>query len=344
MAVDAAIGWDIGGAHLKAARLHRVRGLTAVLQLPCPLWRGIEHLEEALRTALVRLGSADLHAVTMTGEMADAFEARPQGVAQIVSCAASLLGASAMIYAGRRGFVSAEDAPRLAADVASANWIASAAALLLRLPNALLIDIGSTTTDLIAISQGNIAAIGWNDGERLASGELVYSGITRTPLMAVAKRVPFRGAWLPLMAEHFATMADVHRLVGDLPAEADQHPSADGGAKNEPASARRLARMIGRDLESASMDEWRQLARWFVSAQSEQIRRAVFLQLSRGLLVPDDPIVGAGVGRLIAARLAQSLARPYIDFATLFPGDGADSHWVASCAPAVAVAYLALGS
>ena len=64
---------------------------------------------------------------------------------------------------------------------------------------------------------------------------------------AVARRAPFRGAWTGLMKEHFATMADVHRILGDLPDGADLHAAADGRERSVPASRARLARMVGAD-------------------------------------------------------------------------------------------------
>ena len=65
--------------------------------------------------------------------------------------------------------------------------------------------------------------------------------------MAITDAIEFEGLRIPLMAEHFATTADVYRLTGELDERHDQHPSADGAEKTLPGSARRLARMIGRD-------------------------------------------------------------------------------------------------
>ena len=54
------------------------------------------------------------------------------------------------------------------------------------------------------------------DAARLATGELVYHGVVRTPLCALAARVPFRGSAVSVMNEFFATTADVYRLTGEL--------------------------------------------------------------------------------------------------------------------------------
>ena len=78
-------------------------------------------------------------------------------------------------------------------------------------------DVGTTTTDLIPIRAGAVAARGATDAERLTESELLYTGVVRTPVMAVAQTAPFSGRMQGIAAERFATMADVWRLTGDLP-------------------------------------------------------------------------------------------------------------------------------
>ncbi len=175
----------------------------------------------------------------------------------------------------------------------------------------------------------------------MAQEELVYTGVVRTPVFALASRAPLDGHWLGVMAEIFATAADVYRLTEELPPEADQYPSADGQDKSIHASARRLARMVGRDVESADLAVWRRLARWFADRQLDSLRCALARAISRDLLPEAAPIVGAGVGRFLARKLAEGSRRPYVDFAALVPIAGAEPQWVAYCAPAVALACLA---
>lgn len=335
------IGWDVGGAHLKGALVDGGGHLQQVVQVPCPLWQGIEQFDTALEAALSKLGSCRTHAVTMTGEMVDLFRDRGEGVRTLTEAiCARLPEATLMFYAGRKGFVDAGQAQEYAVDIASANWRAGAELVARRIPAALFIDIGSTTTDIALVAGGQLHTHGDSDAQRLELEELLYTGVVRTPAMALAARVPFAGEWTPLMAECFATAADVHRLTGQLREAADQHPAADGGEKTIAASARRLARMIGRDADAAPLREWRRLARWLARAQLESIERACARALSRGLLDDDAPVVGAGTGRFLAMELAVRLRRPYRDFVSLFAGAEADPEWISTCAPAVAVAYL----
>lgn len=343
MGCERVAGWDLGGAHLKAALIAEDGAVLEALQLPCPLWQGLHHLHQALDQALARIGEVRCHAVTMTGEMADLFESRAEGVARLADAmGARLAGGHLLFFAGRFGLVQARDAASRAQQIASANWLAAAYLVAAKLEQALFIDIGSTTTDIVLIAAGRVQAQGYGDFERLAQGELLYTGVVRTPVMALVRRVPFEGRWVPVMAELFATTVDVYRLIGLLPESADQLPAADGGEKTIAASARRLARMIGRDVESAPLGAWRELASWIAEHQLRMIEDACHAVLSRGLVDGQAPIVGAGIGRFLAQALAERLNhRPYRDFASLFDRVGTDPGWVAGCAPAVAVACLA---
>jgi probable H4MPT-linked C1 transfer pathway protein len=342
MPSDAVVGWDVGGAHLKAARLGADGRVEQVVQLPCALWRGLDQLHGALDAAVSRLGPAPVHAVTMTGEMVDLFPTRSAGVGILIGEMTRRLGGAALrIFGGTARLWSADEALAAPERVASANWLASALVVAALEPDALLVDVGSTTTDLVAIRGGRPCFRGRDDAGRLVSGELVYSGVVRTPVMAMADAVPFEGERVPLMAEWFATSADVYRLTGQLPEGADQHPTADGGDKSVAASARRLARMIGRDAESAEPDRWRELARWLADEQARRLRSAAERVLAAEPLAPGAPVVAAGVGRFLALGLARALGRPVIEFGALFPAGADAADRASDCAPAVAVAWLA---
>ncbi len=334
--MSAVIGWDIGGAHLKAARVAGGR-VEATAQEATPLWLGLHSLEAAFEALRAELGGAERHAITMTGELCDAFASRREGVVGLAAIAARRLApASPRLYAGRRGFVPVADAEACAADIASANWHASAALAALRLRDALLVDVGSTTTDLVPIVAGKVAAIGYSDADRLVAGELVYTGMVRSFVMAMGSRAPFRGVWTPLMNEFFASSADAHRILCGLPEGADKMATADGRAKTVVASRARLARMIGRENEEGEDDQWAALAGWFAEAQVREITDAAYLRLSFGDLDPAAPVVAAGIGESVAREVARRLRRSCIGFSSLAGGDAGASH----CAPAAAVALL----
>jgi probable H4MPT-linked C1 transfer pathway protein len=204
----------------------------------------------------------------------------------------------------------------------------------------LLVDVGTTTTDLIPLKAGKPAAIGLTDGERMTEGELIYGGAVRTPVMAIAQAAPFKGRMQGIAAERFATMADVYRITGELPEDADPYPAADQRGKSITESAGRLARMLGRDADDAEFIAWKALAHYLARRQMEQIEADARVLLEREGLPADAPVIGAGCGRFLAQTLADRLGRPYRDFVDLIDCAPEMGDMAAVCAPAVAVALL----
>ena len=343
MSPDAWIGWDLGAANLKAVKLDGEGAVCAVIQIACPLRTGLDALRAGIEQVLDRLDAEGAcHALTMSGELADIFENRAQGVGALVSAMRHRFpGESLKVYAGTAGFVGPDAAAGLAGQVASANWVAVTALAAAALGEGLVVDIGSTTTDIAPFVDDEVAAWGATDHERLAHGELVYSGVVRTPLMALLREVPFDGTWVEMMAEPFATTADVYRLTGGLPEHADLLPSADGRAKTLEASATRVARMLGMDFSTGELDEWVRVAAYVEECQLRRLIDAVCCVLSRGQVTRHAPLVGAGVGRFLVRRLAERLGRRYVGFESLLPSHWAGKPDVADCAPAAAVARLA---
>jgi probable H4MPT-linked C1 transfer pathway protein len=334
-------GFDIGGAHLKVARAEAGR-IVAARTSATPIWQGLGSLETAFAEAAPLHADADLCAFTMTGELSDIFASRDEGVAALLSVIARHFpNGKRLIYAGRSDLVSLEDAARLPADIASANWHATASLVARLAGEALFVDMGSTTTDILAVKDKIVANKGYTDAERLLTGELVYTGFTRTFLFGVACSAPVRGRLTPLMNEYFASMADAHRILGVLDEADDKHATADGKEKTIAGSTARLARMVGRDAAELSPDEWREVALWFSEQQLRKVHDAALLVAGR--TGRDAPVVGAGTGRWQVRRLAARMERGFVDFADLIPADRAVRGKASSAAPAAAVAVLAGG-
>jgi len=341
------LGWDLGGAHIKAAVVEQSGKVTAVAQASCPLWMGLDKLEQGIDAVLKRVAGASglMHAVTMTGELVDLFPDRASGVRELIDVMRRRFSAERVqIYGGSAGFLDPQSALSRTSEVASANWLASASLTAERIPEGLFIDVGSTTTDLIPIAGSRVRASGYSDHQRLVQEELLYTGVIRTPLMAVARRVPFSGEWVSLVAEQFATTADIYRLTGELPENSDLLPSADNGEKTATGSARRLARMLGLDANAAGMESWKGVSRFLSEQQLRALADSCERLLSGNGLSASAPLVGAGAGRFLIRRLADRLSRPYLDFSEFFSCTEPLKTKVAECAPAVAVASLALGA
>jgi (4-(4-[2-(gamma-L-glutamylamino)ethyl]phenoxymethyl)furan-2-yl)methanamine synthase len=241
------MGWDIGGAHLKAAIIRPPSEVVAVYQRPCQLWKGIDKLHEAVQNIMDELVlPINRHVLTMTGELVDCFDGRDDGVSKILAAMQHLLSNSEnIVYAGKDGLLRmGEIQPSHYPNIASANWLASASWAAKKVGGGLFVDIGSTTTDILLLHEGKVLAEGYSDYQRLISQELVYTGIVRTAVMAVSQSAQVEGKEVGLMAEYFATMADVYRLTGELNELHDQTDTADGAEKTVAASARRLARFV----------------------------------------------------------------------------------------------------
>ena len=333
------IGWDIGGAHLKAVLLDAKGEVIDCLQLPCPLWKGLDFLQRAILDVLYQFlaspqnipaeagyscakankiaASGVCHAITMTGELVDLFENRQQGVCEIAKLASKILGENCYFYAApscnkTSSFVRQQEVASFSSHIASANWHASASALAMHVDDALFVDIGSTTTDIIAIEGGKVVSDGLTDADRMQADSLVYTGVVRTPIMALAQKLPFgvgkNKMETNVAAEYFASMADVYRLTGEL--KSDDAETADGKGKSQLESARRLARMIGHDVDEHNFNQdnekWIQLALACKTIQMRQIKTAMLKQLK-----PNMMVIGAGAGSFLVQQIAVDLQRTF---------------------------------
>jgi probable H4MPT-linked C1 transfer pathway protein len=250
-----------------------------------------------------------------------------------------------MFYAGKNGFVDGASVAENVENIASMNWFASVEVVAQNSPQALFLDIGSTTTDIALVCDGKPQILGFNDAARLQTDELVYTGVVRTPLMAIAQKILFAGKLVNVTAENFATAADLYTLTGDLPTADNMAETADGEEKSVEASARRIARMVGWDAQDAPLSTWRDLAFAFKQAQLNQLKQAMLRQIdllddSRGLC-----IVGAGVGDFLALELAKELGFQYEFIANLtgIANSAVEIRKMAEiCFPAYAVANLGM--
>jgi probable H4MPT-linked C1 transfer pathway protein len=265
----------------------------------------------------------------MTAELSDAFRTKREGVAFILEAAEDALAdrpLSVLTTAGE--LVTVDEARARPWDVAAANWVATALAVADARPDALLIDVGSTTADIVPIAAGRVAATGHNDLERLLAGELVYTGVLRTNLAAIASRVPVRGQWCPVSSEYFAISGDIHLVLGHLKPEAYDCPTPDGRPATVAFSRERIARLVCSDLEQLGQGDVDAIAAFLHGEQLRQIEDAA----RRTPVAPDAPVVavgsGAFLGREVAARLGRAVA---------------DAPWGATggeAAPAAALAAL----
>src|SRR2546426_1165864 len=147
-------GWDIGGVHLKFARLTATPGSASILTrvVPFEIWKDPHGLASRLRSLLDdRQGK---HAVTMTAELSDIYPTRADGVRSVLRACAEALPGPPRILDLRGAFLSVNQALDRPLDVAAANWMATARLVARARREGLLIDVGGTTTDIVPIRAG----------------------------------------------------------------------------------------------------------------------------------------------------------------------------------------------
>ena len=302
------LGIDIGGANIKYASTDG-RAAASCFEM----WKRPTELSATLVREVHALvpfdaglfdagtfdaGLFDAWAVTMTGELADCFIDRAEGVRSIVDSvvsAASQVNAPEPMFYGVDGqFRSATHAKANVDTIAAANWHALASEVAASIAgDGVLVDIGSTTCDLIPIADGRVATTATTDYERLLEQSLVYVGCRRTPVCGLVHSLNHAGRDCDVMNEWFATIDDARLVLGHVEESPDDNASADGGPRTADRAANRLARMIGLDRRDVSMDQAQHLAAQVMDAATHRIAEAFTTIEAKS---PPGPIVLSGEG------------------------------------------------
>jgi probable H4MPT-linked C1 transfer pathway protein len=325
------LGFDIGGANIKAAHTSG-----QVRSLPFQLWKHPDDLTTALARFTATFPHAERVAVTMTAELCDCYPTKAHGVQEVLGAVSAVSPGRVIRVWGTDERFHAVEAIRERPDLAAAsNWLALAnlAGRLVPEGPGLLIDIGSTTTDLIPLRDGRPVPRGRTDTHRLRTGELVYLGIRRTPVCALATELKLHGATTGLSAELFATTLDIYLTRGDIPSDPRDDATADGRPATADAARDRLARMIGADRETFSPQDAMDFAE---AADATLLARLVTAgeRACRETIGRPKGAVVAGSGEFLARRLAQRVLEPGGTLVSLAEAWGRRAS-VAACAHAV---------
>ncbi|MDB4749797.1 tetrahydromethanopterin-linked C1 transfer pathway [Rubripirellula sp.] len=277
---DLVLGMDIGGANLKYASSN---GTATAREFA--MWLTPEQLSqtliEDLQNHFFNQGiEPNQLAVTMTGELADCFLDRGIGVEHIVqhACqAAEKVGIHQVYFYGVDGcFYESGPACENPDLIAAANWHALANFIGREIiSDALLIDIGSTTTDIIPIRKRKVATEALTDHDRLCKSALVYIGCRRTPVCSLVNSLDYQDISTPVMNELFATIDDAMLLLRHATENVNDCGTADGKPRTRPLATNRIARMIGLDRRNVTLYDAELLAAQIVAAAIQQIGRAV---------------------------------------------------------------------
>jgi probable H4MPT-linked C1 transfer pathway protein len=311
----AILGLDIGGANLKAA----FRNGPAVSR-PFALWKRPNDLADELRRIIAESPPADRLSVTMTGELCDCFPTSRAGVLHILEAVENAAPTHSIhVWRTDGRFVPLDAARAEPLLCAASNWLALAtfAGRFAQNGPALLADIGSTTTDLVPLMDGIPIPKTRTDPERLAAGELIYTGVRRTPACALLGTA---GA-----AEFFATTHDMYLLLERVAENATDTDTADGRPATRAGAHSRLARMLCGDGATIPLTETMLLAKRIAAMQVEAIARATRQFTFRALIL-------SGLGEFLARDVFADFDGPTISLSERLGPERSS----AACAVAVA--------
>jgi len=315
------IGIDVGGANTKIATSD---GFVATIY--APLWKKEEILHDVLSEVKQKFATEEgieTVGVVMTGELCDCFETKREGVLQIKKALSTTFEAVKFFdtdCAFKDGFEVEKDP----LSFASTNWLASAKLISEQYRDAVFVDVGSTTTDVIPIVGDEIKAKR-TDLERLKSGELIYSGVLRTNIATLLKKVEIggKGEECNISSELFAITADAYLVLGYIAADDYSCESPDSYAfvgrekeeKSRISAMRRLSRVVCSDLEEIGVDNAVSIAEQVKKAQVEElVASMVRLKEKYGL----KRAISAGIGDLIAKEAADSLNIQFLSLSSIY--------------------------
>ncbi|BAI61397.1 conserved hypothetical protein [Methanocella paludicola SANAE] len=259
------LGIDIGGANTKAASADGLFTYSKYL----PLWKGCD-IAGTLLEIKQKAGQIDAAGVTITGELADCYASKKEGIGHIAAEVKKVFP-EAVFYGSDGNFHADAGDHRL---LSAANWSASARYVGGIHKNILFIDIGSTTTDIIPIVDG-VPRAGLTDFQRLSRGELIYAGALRTNVAAILRKVTLRGVAVRTASELFAITADVNLLLGTITEGDYACDTPDGAPKTQEASALRLARVVCCDLEELAPEEVSEVAKQAYREQIDDLKEGI---------------------------------------------------------------------
>jgi len=328
------VGLDIGGANLKANLLSvqncSVTDYKTVMKF-FPIWReGKERLPQAIKSLTLELDEVDAPdaaALTMTAELSDAFFTKRDGVIHVLNSVEEAFPDTPLrVLDNLARLLTLEEARRQTNLVAAANWPATGWLASQFFESCIVVDVGSTTTSIIPVIDRVIAAAGRDDFDKLASGELVYTGCLRTNVAAIANSLPLRGRVRQLSSELFALSGDIHLILGNIGEIDYRTETADGRGKSRREALGRLARVVCADIEMLAEDEIEEMAKYLYAKQVERICEGLVRVKQRvaELNAGDIPIVVTGMGKdFLARRAAESIGcRSIVDLSD-YVGAGA---------------------
>jgi len=307
------LGLDIGGANTKAVFVKTQNATMQELRTAIeyfPIWKSgkdqLPKILEKLKKGVVDSTELDGVGVTMTAELSDVYMTKKEGIDHVLDCVTEVFGdVPTFVLDVEANLLPIKDARKRPLEVASANWAATGWMISQLINNCVVVDVGSTTTSIIPVINGKIAAEGRTDLEKLQNGELVYSGSLRTNVAAIVNGIPLRGRVARVSSELFAQSGDVHLILGNIGEEKYTAETCDGRGKTMMEAMARLGRVVCADIDMLTEEEIVGMAKFVYDRQVEQISEGleqVYERVKPSL--QEKRVAVTGLGRNFLARKA----------------------------------------
>lgn len=338
------LGLDIGGANTKAALMSVQKGKLTTVRVATkyfPIWKEPHKLKQVLLKLKQQLGANNISALglTMTAELSDAYQTKREGVHHVLDCTKQVFPEVPIyVLCSDVKLKPFDFAKREPLEVAAANWAATGWLVAQHLKVCVVVDVGSTSTSIIPIVNGHVAASGKTDLEKLMFGELVYTGSLRTNVATIVHSVPIKKGIATIASELFALSGDVHIVLGNITEEEYTSETADGRGKTIPEALARLSRVVCADTEMLTGQELVNIARYIFEKQVQQIAEGLARVYSnvKQRALGEVPVVITGLGKNFLAGKAAESIRPdkIVDLSTLVQAEAV------LATPAFGVAFM----
>ena len=310
------LGIDIGGANtdcsiiaLENNNVHLVKTFRDYF----PMWKNNEILSDYLEKIREK-EAPDIVCVSMTAELADCYKSKKEGVLDISKRVVDTFGTEGVYFVSVDGLKCFDDLKSDLLSAAASNWIGTVELLKHVCSDCIFMDMGSTSTDIIPIKNGEEYAEGHNDLERLISGELIYTGLLRSNLASIVHIVPIRGRNCGVSSEYFSITADVHRILGNISEEEYTCPTPDGTGKDLISCKIRLARLVCADLDLLNDDEINDIAKFIEEKQIEMIYHGLKEVVSRTKL---DTVILSSMKNNVCKKVVKKMDLNVLDLEEL---------------------------
>tara|TARA_Y100000589_G_scaffold154232_1_gene146872 strand:- start:544 stop:1569 length:1026 start_codon:yes stop_codon:yes gene_type:complete len=296
------LGIDIGGAHIKIVGLDKEKKIILVKYMKFYFWKKKEKLFKFFDFVNSISSSHTKIGITLTAELCDIFETRIDGFKKIYEECRRLKNKFFFYTSSKEVFTVKSNTKK----IISMNWHATGKFISKNLNDAIIIDFGSTTTDIICIKNKVIKNLGFDDFSRLKNNELIYTGLTRTPIFGITNELILDGINYPVIPEFFSSMSDVYRINKSLDKVLDIDDTADNTEKNLSKSFIRVARNFGFDFKKSDKELLKKISRKLINFQMKKISVSLDKLIIKFNMSEKVPIVICGIGKEVLRNFLKS--------------------------------------